>query len=114
MLTFVWRLLLVVLCTCPVVGCSSYRTVTVHIVDAETGEPIPNALVRTYRAEGWPWYEQQELVKTYRAPRGVARVRAIRGPVGDVTLVPEAAGYLGYWASDANADGTPTSEGRDQ
>ncbi len=94
-----------------ITGCSSYRTVTVRVVDAETGELIPNATLQTYRHEGWPFWEQQE-VKTYAAPNGVARVRAIKDPLGAVSIVPRAAGYLPYWAGDADADGKPIPDWR--
>jgi hypothetical protein len=105
------RLLIFILCAFWSLGCSSSRTVTVHVVDAETGAPIPNALIHTYRHEHWPWWAQ-ELVKTYRAPDGTARVRAIKDPLGYVSLGPEAPGYLPYWATDAYADGTPAAETR--
>ena len=89
-------------------GCSaspshSYRVVTVTVRDAETGRPIPGAVVSSD-------YNQDPIHLVPRRSYGVTgangttRIRVAKDPHG-IFIAPEAQGYLDYWAGGVLPDG---------
>lgn len=99
-------LLLAVGCQRHRTGTYTYQTVTTVVRDAETGNAIPGAIVRTDYNEG-PLRVPPVRFDAVTDTRGIARIRVARDEQG-ISIIPVATGYLNYWAGGAYPDGRPT------
>src|SRR5437762_8416454 len=96
-----------VLWVLPLLGCYSYRTITAKVVDAETGQPISGAVVRTDYNQGL-WHVAPSTSRGVTGTNGTTRIRVAKDPNG-IPISPEADGYLDYWGDGVYPDGRPYS-----